>query len=235
MNKTRTDLLNHLIAKHSLRNYLEIGVQVSKLNFDKIQCEHKIGVDPDPNAIATFCKTSDDFFETVFKYSNANHGPISPDIDVFRKHFAHNENLKENTISFGVKFDLIFIDGLHTAEQVKKDFENALKILSPDGFIVLHDCSPLKEEHTIVPRLTPTGHWNGDVYRFAISLTKEDAFDCDTVDIDNGCMVISRTRGTKVYIIPDPSNIQWDHFDKNRKELLNLITWDEFISIDPHV
>src|SRR5690606_11871232 len=81
--RTRTDLLNHLAEKYSLERYLEIGVQVPALNFDKINCPYKIGVDPDPNASALHCVTSDEFF-------------------------SYNKD----------QFDLIFIDGLHTAEQV---------------------------------------------------------------------------------------------------------------------
>jgi hypothetical protein len=40
------------------------------------------------------------------------------------------------------KFDIIFIDGLHTKEQVQKDVRNSVKHLSPDGTIVIHDCVP---------------------------------------------------------------------------------------------
>jgi SAM-dependent methyltransferase len=131
--KTRTDLLNHIAEKYNLQNYLEIGLQVAALNFDKIKCPYKISVDPNPNAKADFVCTSDEYFEDFPK----------------------------------TKFDLIFIDGLHTAEQVKKDFENALKILSPNGFIVLHDTNPETYERTIVPRPNPSGPWNGDVYKTA--------------------------------------------------------------------
>jgi SAM-dependent methyltransferase len=208
--KNRTDLLNHLAEKYKLERYLEIGVQVPELNFDRIKCKYKVGVDPD----------SDIFSDT---------GDIYPATsDFFFAEISEDLGFRDK------KFDLIFIDGLHIAEQVKKDFENALKILSPNGFIVLHDCNPEKEEHTIVPRPTERGHWNGDVYRFALALAKEDALDVDTVDIDNGCMVISRAAGTQVYIVPEPTYKPWNEFDKNRKELLNLISWDEFIGIGSH-
>lgn len=40
------------------------------------------------------------------------------------------------------KWDIIFIDGLHTEEQTSKDLENALKHLNPNGRIVLHDSYP---------------------------------------------------------------------------------------------
>jgi hypothetical protein len=203
--KTRTDLLNHLIQRHNLKSYLEIGVQAPEINFNKIICPLKEGVDPDPNAKATYQMTSDDFF-----YNFGNDYTDWPD-----------------------EYDLVFIDGLHTAEQVKKDFENALKVLSPNGFIVLHDCNPEKEEHTIVPRPTKTGHWNGDVYKFAANLICKKV----TVDIDNGCLVY-RNKNDFAHLDFDKyfkETATWDFFDKNRKELLKLITWDEFINLSSHV
>src|SRR5690606_35565788 len=129
------------------------------------------------------------------------------------------------------EFDLIFIDGLHTAEQVRKDFENALKILSPNGFIVLHDCNPEKEEHTIVPRPTPTGHWNGDVYKFACELGyyyKKFL----TVDVDNGCgvWVNSGEDAMKDMLMPGSIN-PFASFDRFRNEFLNLISWEDFIKL----
>jgi len=188
---TRTDLINHLITKHNLKRYLEIGLQNADQNFNHIKAEVKTSVDPAPSANATHCMTSDVFFQ-----------------------------LKNN------EYDLIFIDGLHTAEQVKKDFQNALKILSPNGFIVLHDCNPLKEHHTLVPRPTPSGHWNGDVYKFAVTIGKNAKV---TVDIDNGCMVVKPYSVNVLFATsPEIKSIKWTYFDENRKELLNLTSWDDF-------
>ena len=40
------------------------------------------------------------------------------------------------------KFGLIYIDGDHEAPAVKKDFENALRLIEPGGVIIIHDvCS----------------------------------------------------------------------------------------------
>jgi predicted O-methyltransferase YrrM len=39
----------------------------------------------------------------------------------------------------GSMFDLIFIDGDHRRESVRRDVENSLKILAPGGAIVCHD------------------------------------------------------------------------------------------------
>jgi predicted O-methyltransferase YrrM len=41
-----------------------------------------------------------------------------------------------------VKFDVIFIDGLHEEHQVDRDIVNSLQHLNPGGIIVLHDCLP---------------------------------------------------------------------------------------------
>ena len=38
-----------------------------------------------------------------------------------------------------IEFDIIYVDGLHTYEQVKKDADNAWKFLKPDGIIIGHD------------------------------------------------------------------------------------------------
>jgi hypothetical protein len=215
--KTRTDLLNFLAEKYNLQRYLEIGVQVPELNFDKIKSCCKVGVDPSPNIYSEenviYQLTSDEFFT---KFQNGWPGI---------------ETWPNNSVG---KFDLIFIDGLHTAEQVKIDFENALKILSPNGFIVLHDCNPEKEEHTIVPRPTERGHWNGDVWKFAAALYGYSDIDRHTIDIDNGCMIF-RNNDDYTRVSFGISQMPWAEFDRNRKKYLNLITWDEFISLNPHV
>ena len=42
------------------------------------------------------------------------------------------------------KFEIIFLDGLHTYEQTIKDIKNSIKFLKRDGLIVVHDCLPKK-------------------------------------------------------------------------------------------
>lgn len=124
-------------------------------------------------------------------------------------------------------YDLYFIDASHIAEYVKRDFENCLRHSNNNTFIVLHDCNPLKEEHTIVPRPTERGHWNGDVYKFAVQLASN-WVNYKTVDIDNGCGVFYNCFPSHS-LQPQPKN--WEYFDKNRKQLLNLISWDEFVRL----
>lgn len=217
--KTRTDLLNHLAEKYNLQIYLELGTQVRAINFEKIICKRKFCVDIDPKAKADYTGSTDDFFKML----------------------PTGEDSTGSYLGIPVFYDLIFIDASHHAEDVQRDFKNALRYLNSNGFIVLHDCNPEKEVHTIVPRPTQTGHWNGDVVRFAIQI-KPYGY---TVDIDNGCFIYHNTTeninsilyevdGSK-YLNKLRLGFSWNDFDKNRKEHLNLITWDEFISLNPHI
>lgn len=48
-------------------------------------------------------------------------------------------------IDTSIKFDLVFIDGDHSKEQVLKDFLNAKDMVVDDGFIILHDTYPCNE------------------------------------------------------------------------------------------
>lgn len=61
------------------------------------------------------------------------------------------------------KWDVIFIDGMHTVEQVEKDIINSLGRLKKGGVIIMHDVCPTNEEMTIVPRASRV--WTGDVYK----------------------------------------------------------------------
>lgn len=57
------DLINMLITENNYESYLEIGVRNKADCFDLINCERKVGVDPNPEALAEYVMTSDQFFE----------------------------------------------------------------------------------------------------------------------------------------------------------------------------
>jgi hypothetical protein len=59
------------------------------------------------------------------------------DIEFF--HMKSDEFFEKNIDTF----DIIFIDGDHDYEQVRKDFENAIKILNELGIIIMHDTDPI--------------------------------------------------------------------------------------------
>lgn len=87
-------------------------------------------------------------------------------------------------------FDVIFIDGLHEYEQIRKDVINSLKFLDKNGYIILHDLLPRTwlEEH--VPRLTST--WCGDVWKISFDLKKTQGLNFDLLLVDFGLGIISK-------------------------------------------
>jgi len=60
-----------------------------------------------------------------------------------REVFIKNENAREDVLKELIDnqelFDIIFIDGNHTTEQVLNDGKSCLKLLQKDGIIIFHD------------------------------------------------------------------------------------------------
>ena len=93
------------------------------------------------------------------------------------------------------EFDLVFIDGLHTEEQVIKDVENALKCLKNNGVIILHDCMPPDAWHQREPENFNEGEeWNGTVWKAALRIFNQTAYRCTLLDTDWGCGLIDTAK-----------------------------------------
>ena len=94
----RFDIINHFIKKYNFKNYLEIGVFNGEC-IEAIDIFHKDGVDPGVEGVV---------------HPKVNY-PITSD-EFF-------ELIKDEDI----KYDIVFIDGLHHSDQVIKDITNSLK------------------------------------------------------------------------------------------------------------
>ena len=192
----RYDIINYLIDKYKLINYLEIGVFQGE-NIRKVKASHKDGVDPGHEA---------------YVVPEVNY-PMTSD-DFFDLLKGHED----------IKYDIIFIDGLHHADQVEKDIKNSLNHIVDGGFIVLHDCNPVSYEAQLIPRQTIA--WNGDVWKAFVDFKAHyPKMECCVIDTDFGVGVIKV--GEQAVTFQDQI-LDWDYFSNNRKELLNLIAWDEF-------
>jgi hypothetical protein len=198
----RWTLINYLIEQQGYVNYLEIGVN-DAMCIRQIIAEHKDGVDPYPGSEVG----GGDFPEINY--------PISSD--------AFFELIKDHDI----KYDIIFIDGLHDSIQVDKDIANSLRHLVPNGTIVMHDCNPPEYEIQLVPR--QTGIWNGDVWKSIVKLrcTKPD-LEINVVDTDWGVGIV-RFGKQEVYNKASLEEcLDYYYLDANREELLNIISVEEF-------
>ena len=129
-------------------SYLEIGVQEG-ITFDAVDSERKTAVDP--------CF----LFQAVSDSTKTYHQVPS---DVFFSAISRDE-----------KFDVIFIDGLHTFEQTLRDFVNAASFLADDGYILIDDVKPSsfaaslrdskKAQLLKLAIGEKSGSWMGDVFR----------------------------------------------------------------------
>ena len=123
-----------------------------------------------------------------------------------------------------LKFDIIFIDGLHHSGQVYRDIKNSLNVLNDGGAIICHDMNPTREEIQIVPRISRT--WTGDCWKAWVLLRSERKdLEMFVVDTDYGCGII-RTGEQELIELND--KLTYENLDANRKEWLNLISIENF-------
>jgi hypothetical protein len=207
---TRTDIINFLLTRIKKKEtlYLEIGVRNPADNFDKINAFAKYSVDPGAEFKANpvdFKLKSNEFFD----------------------------QLKDNKIlTQNIRFDVIFIDGLHLANQVEIDILNSLDYLADDGFIVIHDCNPpteyhAREEYDYV--LSPAGHfWNGTVWKAFYQFRFKKEISCCCIDTDWGVGIISKKSIFGHLTTNFNPFFEYHIFDKRRVESLNLISFIEF-------
>ena len=121
------------------------------------------------------------------------------------------------------KFDLIFLDGLHTYEQTIKDIDNSLKILNERGVILIHDCLPKKIWNQIVPRMY--GHWNGDVWKAIVHSRTYNYADTYTCIADHGLGIIFKRKNKNILKtnISNFKDLKFKDYFINHKLYMNLI------------
>jgi hypothetical protein len=139
------------LAKHlGARRYLEIGVNTGA-KFLKIEIEERTGVDP---------RFAFDFEQSINERTRLI--PLTSD-----RFFATEPLLPP--------YDMVFIDGLHTFEQVVRDFANTLLRTHSRSVVVLDDTFPsdvysaLRDPNASVrfrKAAGGDGHaWSGDVFK----------------------------------------------------------------------
>lgn len=121
------------------------------------------------------------------------------------------------------KWDLVFVDGWHSAGQVRNDVNNALKVLEDNGTVVCHDSLPPTFEAQANPYL------NGDCWLAIAELrmTRSDLL-VGVVDIDQGCAFIRRGQQT-LFSFPDgKARLNYDRYVVHKKALMNTLSVEAF-------
>lgn len=206
----RSEIINFLLdslGKDGTK-YLEIGVRNPEDNFNKICSAKKISVDPGiefkTNPV-DYKMTSDEFFNQI------RNGEI---------------------LSRDIKFDVIFIDGLHLAEQVERDINNSLHHIQDNGFIVLHDCNPPTEFHSresFSYYISPAKYfWNGTTWKAFFKFRQNRELYSCCINSDWGVGVISKNIDLgKPTTVQNPF-YEYHVLNENRNESLNLIDYEVF-------
>ena len=161
------------------KSYLEIGVGWGK-TLNKVEILRKVGVDPG------------------FKV------PLET---------LHGEcHVMTSDTYFGVfeeKFDCIFINGMHTYEQSKRDFINAMERLNDDGIILIDDCIP-RDELSALPDVNEclrlrkeAGQendftWMGDVYKTIIWINDCTDYSYALIKESMGIVAVWKTKRNKI-------------------------------------
>jgi len=196
------DVANYLINRCGYKSYIEIGVWMGH-TFRKIECENKDAVDP--HAKRAYGP----------KLYALTHKQTSDDF------FKENEN----------SFDIIFIDGLHHADQFVRDVENSLSCLNDGGVILCHDIRPRNFKEQVVPRRQ--SKWAGDVWKGWVKLraTREDlsmyGLDCAIT----GLGIIKRGKQDLLPLSRELVNPTYEDYERNREEWLNIVEWEDIKAI----
>ena len=191
----RTDIINYLIQRYNYNSYLEIGVQFPHSNYDKIEIKNKAGVEPYPAE------------------------------DLLHKHIVElTSDMFFKSLEADVKYDIIFIDGLHTREQCLADILNSLKHLSDNGTILVHDCIPTAEYQTSIE--DNGKEWTGDVWKSIVDIKAKDGLDVSTIDTDwgIGCIRLNANNVGFENQIP----LEWENYQLLKHELLNIKSIDQW-------
>ncbi|MDA9960625.1 class I SAM-dependent methyltransferase [Candidatus Pelagibacter sp.] len=125
------------------------------------------------------------------------------------------------------KFDIIFIDGLHMYEQVKKDILNSINCLNDGGIVLVHDCMPDSLAKQAVPRFKMK--WNGDVWKAIVDLRQNKDLDIYTCEMDEGIGIIKKNKNSEILKLDKPINkLKFKDYYNNYKDYLRVISIDEF-------
>ena len=130
-----------------------------------------------------------------------------------------------------LKFDCIYIDGLHYYKQVKIDILNSVNTLNDNGIILIDDCLPNNFFIQAVPRGQLT--WTGDVWKALVEFRTKKNFDCYTCYADGGIGVILKRNNRNLLDlnINNFDKLKFKVFFEKYEKLMNIVSLDQLTKI----
>ena len=123
--------------------------------------------------------------------------------DIFFEKYSH------------IKFDVIFIDGLHHYLQCQKDTIKSINSLNKNGIIFIHDVLPKNSFEQNVPR--KQGVWTGDVWKVAVELFNSENCEFGIINTDYGIGILKITDNFKYKKMPELLNANYKDFLEHYK------------------
>ena len=116
-----------------------------------------------------------------------------------------------------IKFDVIFIDGLHHFEQCQEDCINAMSALNKNGIILFHDFLPRSYFEENVPRKQIS--WTGNVWKVAVELMNSKNVDFKICNIDYGIGILKLKNNFEYLKMPELKEMNFEDYLKFYKNL----------------
>lgn len=212
----RLEIIQTLMQKKNLKNYLEIGVFNGHIFF-RIRSNFKLAVDPE------------------FRFDNMRiwgKTLINP-YNLYNQYFSKTSDAFFNEDAPRVinnkKIDIALIDGMHEYDYALRDVENTLRYLSDDGVIIMHDCNPLTKTAASSFREWEerkfADTWNGDVWKVILHMQSlRNDVNAFTLDCDHGLGIITKGKPERPLNFTQEQirALSYEDFNKNRREWLNL-------------
>ena len=130
-----------------------------------------------------------------------------------------------------LKFDVIFIDGLHEYEQCQRDCINSMKCLNDGGIILFHDLLPRSffEEKELQNKQSS---WSGDVWKVAVELNNSKNVELKIINIDHGIGILKLKKDFQYIKMDNLKNESFNEFLEYKKKLPIISSEEafEFIS-----
>jgi len=176
----RATVIQSILDLYQSPNYLEIGVDQG-VTFRVLRASRKVAVD----------------VKFAFDVAEARTAPECDYHEVTSDAFFAGRAASET------KFDVVFIDGLHTFDQTLRDMLNASYVLADGGTIIIDDVMPSSYAASL-PDLdytrqfwaatnNPDGSWMGDVYKLVFFIQDYlGSFSYATVEENHGQTVLWR-------------------------------------------
>ncbi len=127
-------------------------------------------------------------------------------------------------------FDVIFVDGLHTFEQCRKDIINSINFLNIGGYLFIHDLIPRNFMEEFVPQMGEP--WCGDVWKVSHELNKTKNLEFFIIKANSGVGVVKKNEKNVEYFDDyiNLKNLKFKDF-LNKNDELNYIDPEEAINI----